>query len=65
MPVPTSTVQDSQAAIAAIIAFTACLCVAYWRTMLRAILVILVALVIVGLIVGYEGLTSLMASHHG
>jgi hypothetical protein len=65
MPVPPpSNPQDTQAAIAVLTAIAAYLCVAYWRTALRVILVILIALAIYGAVVGIEGVTSLMASHH-
>jgi hypothetical protein len=65
MPVPTSNPQDTQAVIVVLIAIGACLCVAYWRTALRVVLVILLALTIYGAVVGIEGATSLMAAHHG
>jgi len=64
MPVPTSNPQDTQAAIAVLIAISACLCVAYWRTALKVVLVILLALTIYGTVVGIEGATSLMVAHH-
>ena len=64
MPVPTSNTEDTQAAIAVLIAISACLCVAYWRTVLKVVLVILLALTICGAVVGIEGVTSLMAVHH-
>jgi hypothetical protein len=64
VPVPPSNPQNTQAVIVVLIALTACLCVAYWRTALRVILVILIALAIYGAVVGIEGVTSLVASHH-
>ena len=64
MPVPSSNPQDTQAAIAVLIAIAACLCVAYWRMALRVILVVLIALAIYGAVAGVEGVTSFMASHH-
>ncbi len=64
MPVPTSNPQDTQVAIAVLIAISACLCVAYWRTALKVVLVILLALTIYGAVVGIEGATSLMVAHH-
>jgi uncharacterized membrane protein YdbT with pleckstrin-like domain len=64
MPVPPSNPQDTQAAIAVLIAIAACLCVAYWRMALRVILVVLIALAIYGAVTGIEGVTSFMASHH-
>jgi chromate transport protein ChrA len=64
MPVPPSNPQDTQHAIDVLIALAACFCVAYWRTAIRVILVVLLALVIYGVLAGVEGVTSLMASHH-
>jgi hypothetical protein len=64
MPVPPSNPQDTQAAIAVLIAFAACFCVAYWRTALRVFLVILIAVAIYGAVAGIEGVTSVIASHH-
>jgi hypothetical protein len=64
MPVPPSNPQDTHAAIAIVIALVACPCVAYWRTALKVVLVILLALTIYGAVVGIEGAISLMAVHH-
>jgi hypothetical protein len=64
MPVPTSNPEDTQAAIAVLIAISACLCVAYWRTTLKVVVIIVLALTIYGAVVGIEGATSLMTAHH-
>ena len=64
MPVPPSNPQGTQAAIAVLIAIAAWLSVAYWRNTLRIIFAVLIALAIYGAIVGIEGMTSVMASHH-
>ncbi len=64
MPVPPTNPQDTHAAIAVLIAVVACLCVAYWRTALKVVLVILLALTIYGAVVGIEGATSLVTVHH-
>jgi hypothetical protein len=64
MPVPPNNPQDTQAAIAVLIAITACLCVAYWRTALRMILIVVIALAVYGAVAGIDGVTSLMAQHH-
>lgn len=64
MPVPTSNPQDTQTAIVVLIAIASCFCVAYWRVALRVILVILLAVTIYGAVVGIDGATSLMATHH-
>ena len=61
MSVPTGSPQDTQVAIAALVFVVACLCVAYWRTALRLVLVIFVALIMYGAIVG---VTALIALHH-
>jgi hypothetical protein len=63
MPVPPNNPQDTQAAIAVLIAIIACLCVAYWRTALRMILIVVIALAVYGAVVGIDGMTSLMAHH--
>jgi hypothetical protein len=62
MPVPPSNPQDTQAAIAILIA--ACLCVTYWRTALRVIIIVVIALAIYGAVMGIDGVTSLTAQHH-
>ena len=64
MPVPPSNPQDTQVAIAVLIAITACLCVAYWRTALRIILIVVIALAVFGVVAGVDGVTSLLAQHH-
>jgi hypothetical protein len=64
MPVPTGNPHDTHTAIVVLIAIGSCLCVAYWRTALRVILVILLALAIYGAVAGIEGATSFMAAHH-
>jgi hypothetical protein len=64
MPVSPNNPQDTQAVIAVLIAITACLCVAYWRTALRIILFVVLALAVFGVVAGIDGVTSLMAQHH-
>jgi hypothetical protein len=64
MPVPPTNPQDTQAAIAVLIAITACLCVAYWRMALRLILIVVLALAVFGAVAGIDGAASLMAQHH-
>jgi hypothetical protein len=64
MPVPPASPQDAQAAIAVLAAIAAGLCVAYWRTVLRVILIALLALAVYGAVVGIHGVSSLMAAHH-
>jgi hypothetical protein len=55
MPVPSNQPQDTQTILVVVI-FLACLCVVYWRTLLRVIVVALVALAIYGAITGLHGL---------
>lgn len=55
MPVTSNQPQDTQTILVVII-FLACLCVVYWRTALRVIVVALVALAIYGAITGLHGL---------
>lgn len=53
MQAPSPQTQDSQA-ILVVVLFVACLCVAYWRTAIRVIVIILVALAVFGIIVGVQ-----------
>lgn len=62
MPVSPSNPLDIQTAIAVLVA--AYLCVAYWRTTLRMILIVVVALAILGAVAGIHGVTSQMVPHH-
>jgi hypothetical protein len=55
MPVPPNQPQDTQT-VWVVIIFLACLCVVYWRTALRVIVVALVVLAIYGAITGLHGL---------
>jgi hypothetical protein len=55
MPIPSNQPQDTQT-ISVVVIFLACLCVAYWRTVLRVIVVALVAFAIYGAIMGLYGL---------
>jgi len=64
MPVPPSNPQDTQAAVAVLVAIAAGCCVAYWRTALRVILIMIVILAVYGAVIGIHGVSSLMAAHH-
>jgi hypothetical protein len=64
MPVPPSNPHDTQAVIAVLIAITMSIAVARWRTTLRVILIIVIALAIFGAIVGFEGLASAINHLH-
>jgi NO-binding membrane sensor protein with MHYT domain len=55
MPVPAPQPQNSQA-IAVIAFFVAALCVRYWRQALRLIVIAVIALAVLGLIVGLHGI---------
>ena len=57
MHVPAPQPQNSQA-IAVIAFFVAALCVRYWRTALRLIVIAVIALAVLGLIVGLHGIHS-------
>ena len=64
MPVSPTSPQGTQVVLVVLLAIIAWLCVAYWRNTLRIILAVLIAFAIYGAVVGIEGVTSLMASHH-
>jgi hypothetical protein len=64
MPVPPSNPQDTQAAVAVLVAIAAGCCVVYWRTALRVIFIMVVILAVYGAVVGIHGVSSLMATHH-
>lgn len=64
MPVPPSNPQDTQAAIAVLVAIATGFCVIYWRTALRVMLIVVLALAVYGAGVGIHGVSSLMAAHH-
>jgi hypothetical protein len=49
---------------AVLVAIAACCCVVYWRTALRVIFVVVLILVVYGTIVGFHGVSSLVAAHH-
>jgi hypothetical protein len=55
MPVPASQPQNIQV-IAVIVVFVAALCVRYWRIALRLIVIAVIALAVLGLIVGLHGI---------
>jgi hypothetical protein len=55
MPAPPPQPQDNQA-IFVVVLFIASLCVIYWRTALRLIAIVLVALAVYGIIAGLQSL---------
>jgi hypothetical protein len=57
MPVPAPQPQNSQV-IAVIVFLVAALCVRYWRTALRLIVIAVITLTVLGLIVGLHGIHS-------
>lgn len=65
MSVPPTTPQDTQAAIAVLLLIGAACCVIYWRTVLRIILIAVIALAIYGTVVGFGDVRSLLITHHG
>jgi ABC-type glycerol-3-phosphate transport system permease component len=65
MPVPPSNPQDMHTVINVLIAIVVGYAlVAYWRTALRLILVIVIALTVYGAVAGVHGVTTLMVAHH-
>jgi hypothetical protein len=64
MPVPPTSPQDTQAAIAVIVAIAAGWCIAYWRTALKVILIVVLALAVYGAGTGIHGVSSLITAHH-
>lgn len=64
MSVPPSNPQDTQAAIAVLIAIATGCSVIYWRTALRVILIVVLIFAVYGAVIGIHGVTSLMATHH-
>jgi hypothetical protein len=63
MPVPPSNPQDTLAAIAAAIIIGAVICARYWRTVLVAAVIAMIALTVWGTVVGIDAVTSLMGAH--
>jgi hypothetical protein len=63
MSVPPSHAHDTLTVIAVIIGIVACLSVAYWRTVLRVILVAAIALAVYGAVAVIYGLVTLVSAH--
>lgn len=63
MAVSPSNAQDTLTVIAVLIGVVACVCVAYWRTALKVILIMAVALAVFGVVAVIYGLAWLMAAH--
>jgi hypothetical protein len=57
--------QDTLTVIAVLVMISSVFAVTHWRTVLRVILVMIVALAAYGAITIIYGLTSVMAAHHG
>jgi hypothetical protein len=64
MPVPPANPQDTQAAIAVVVAIVIGWCVIYWRTALKVALVVMLILLAYGMAVGLHGASALLATHH-
>jgi hypothetical protein len=60
MSVPPTNPQDTEAAIAVLIAIGAIFCVFYWRMALRIIIILLLILTIYGAVAGFHGLSDLL-----
>jgi len=64
MPLPPSTPQDTQAAIAVVVIFVAACSVIYWRTALKVLLIVALILVMYGVVTGFQGASALLDTHH-
>ncbi|MGH3278655.1 MAG: hypothetical protein ACRDNW_05890 [Trebonia sp.] len=64
MPIPPSTPQDTQAAIAVLVAIIIGWSVFNWRIALKVALIVALILIVYGVIVGYHDASSLLATHH-
>lgn len=64
MPIPPSTPQDTQAAIAVLIAIVIGCSVFYWRIAIKVALIVALILVAYGVIAGFHDASSLLATHH-
>jgi fructose-specific phosphotransferase system IIC component len=64
MSAPPTDPQNTQAAILILTVIASGLCVFYWRTALRVILILVLALIVYGTIAGLHGL-SVLTTHHG
>jgi hypothetical protein len=64
MPVSPPNPQNTQAVIAVLVVIAAGFCVVYWRTALRVILILVLALAVYGALVGFHGVSSLVTAHH-
>jgi hypothetical protein len=62
MPVPSSP-HDTQAALAVLAFIGSWACVSYWRTVLRLLIIALIALAVFGTVVAIEVVRSLMEPH--
>lgn len=63
MSVPPGNPQDTQAVIAVLVAIGAGLCVVYWRTALRVILIMVLVLAVYGAFASLHGVSSLVYAH--
>jgi hypothetical protein len=57
--------QDILTVIAVLVMISAVLAVKYWRTVLRVVLIVAIALAAYGAIAIAYGVASMMAAHHG
>jgi hypothetical protein len=64
MHVPPNNANGTAAAIAVLIAIAAWIGMRYWRTALRVIVVVLIALAVYGVVVGIDTMTPQVANHN-
>ena len=64
MSTPSASPQDTLAAIAVLVIIGTILCVVYWRTALRALLAVAIAVAVYGVVVVVYGLVWLMTRLH-
>lgn len=64
MPLPPTTPQDTQAAIAVLVVIVAAWSVTYWRTALKVILIVVLILIVFGVVIGFHSASVLLATQH-
>ena len=64
MPAPPNNPQDTAAVIALLITVAVCLCVAYWRTALKVLLIAALAFAVFSAVFCLDVVISALATHH-
>ena len=64
MPLPPTTPQDTQAAIAVLVAIGVAWSVTYWRIALKVMLIVALILIIYGAAIGFHSASALLATTH-